>query len=241
MGRYYEVDAVRGIALLCMIVYHTLFCLYFFTDFVPWFNPAVQSGAPIAACFIGIAGLSLVLAKAKTKKYLIRGLELIGLGLCISLVTWFFYPSGFVVFGVLSLIGIGTILSIPFVSQRVKWFVPAGVGIILVLLNLIVSKVYLSIPYLIPLGFKVYGFSSIDYEPLIPWFGVMLIGLALGKLLYPGGARRLFLEKLGGMPRVLKPLCFAGRHTLIIYLVHVPVIILVMMLFGVIDIGMFFS
>ena len=240
MGRYYEVDALRGIALVCMIIYHTLFCLYFFTDFVPWFDPAVHSGVPIAACFIGIAGLSLVLAKAKPKKYLVRGLELIGLGLCITLVTWFFYPSGFVVFGVLSLIGLGTILSIPFVSEKVKWFVPAACGLVVVLLNLIVSKMYLSIPYLIPLGFKIYGFSTLDYEPLIPWFGVMLLGLAVGKLLYPGGVRRSFLEKLGSMPRVLTPLCFAGRHTLIIYLAHVPVIILVMMLFGVIDVSVFF-
>lgn len=240
MGRYYEVDALRGIALVCMIIYHTLFCLYFFTDFVPWFDPAVHSGVPIAACFIGIAGLSLVLAKAKPKKYLVRGLELVGLGLCITLVTWFFYPSGFVVFGVLSLIGVGTILSIPFVSEKVKWFVPAVCGLVVVLLNLIVSKMYLSIPYLIPLGFKIYGFSTLDYEPLIPWFGVMLLGLAVGKLLYPGGKIRSFLEKLGSMPRVLTPLCFAGRHTLIIYLAHVPVIILVMMLFGIIDAGVFF-
>lgn len=196
MGRYYEVDTLRGIALLCMIMYHTLFCLYFFTDFVPWFDPAVHSGVPIAACFIGIAGLSLVLAKAKPKKYLVRGLELVGLGLCITLVTWFFYPSGFVVFGVLSLIGLGTILSIPFVSEKVKWFVPAACGLVVVLLNLIVSKMYLSIPYLIPLGFKIYGFSTLDYEPLIPWFGVMLIGIAIGKLLYPGGVRRSFLEKV---------------------------------------------
>lgn len=240
MGRYYEVDALRGIALLCMIIYHTLFCLYFFTNITPWFDPAVHSGVPIAACFIGIAGLSLVLAKAKPKKYLVRGLELIGLGLCITLVTWFFYPSGFVVFGVLSLIGLGTVLAIPFVSEKVKWFVPAALGVIVVLLNLIVSKMYLSIPYLIPLGFKIYGFSTLDYEPLIPWFGVMLLGLAVGKLLYPGGKRRSFLEKLGSMPRVLTPLCFAGRHTLIIYLAHVPVIILVMMLFGVIDVSVFF-
>ena len=138
------------------------------------------------------------------------------------------------------MIGLGTILSIPFVSEKVKWFVPAACGLVVVLLNLIVSKMYLSIPYLIPLGFKIYGFSTLDYEPLIPWFGVMLIGIAIGKLLYPGGVRRSFLEKLGSMPRVLTPLCFAGRHTLIIYLAHVPVIILVMILFGIIDMGVFF-
>ena len=122
MARYYEVDAVRGVALLCMIAYHTVFCLYFFTEYVPWFDPSVQSGAPIACAFIALAGLSLVLAKAKPKRYLIRGAELIGFGLLITLVTWIFYPSGFVVFGVLSLIGVGTILSIQFISVFVGNF-----------------------------------------------------------------------------------------------------------------------
>ena len=240
MVRYYEVDAVRGVALLCMIAYHTVFCLYFFTDTVPWFNPAVHSGAPIACAFIAVAGLSLVLAKAKPKRYLIRGAELIGFGLLITLVTWIFYPSGFVVFGVLSLIGLGTILAVPFISPKVKWFIPAAVGAAVVLAGIIVSKIYLTIPYLIPLGFKVYGFSTLDYEPLLPWFGVLLLGLALGKLLYPSGVRRPFLEKLGGMPKILSPLCFIGRHTLIIYLVHVPVIIGILILTGVVDIGVFF-
>lgn len=94
--------------------------------------------------------------------------ELIGFGLLITLVTWIFYPSGFVVFGVLSLIGLGTILAIPFISPKVKWFIPAAVGAAVVLAGIIVSKIYLTIPYLIPLGFKIYGFSTLDYEPLLP-------------------------------------------------------------------------
>lgn len=241
MVRYYEVDAVRGFALLCMIAYHTVFCLYFFTNSVPWFSAAAQFAAPLGCgVFVVIAGLSLVLAKAKPKHYIIRGAELIGFGLLITLVTWIFYPSGFVVFGVLSLIGLGTILAIPLISPKVKWFIPAAVGAAVVLAGIIVSKIYLTIPYLIPLGFKVYGFSTLDYEPLLPWFGVLLLGLALGKLLYPSGVRRPFLEKLGRMPKILSPLCFIGRHTLIIYLVHVPVIIGILILTGVVDIGVFF-
>jgi len=240
MVRYYEIDAVRGVAVICMVVYHTVFCLYFFTATVPWFDPALFPGAPGAAVFIAVAGLSLVLAKGTRKRYLLRGLELIGFGLVISLVTWVWYPSGFVVFGVLSLIGVGTILSIPFLAEKVRWFVPAGVGVVFLLLHFVVSEVYLSVPYLIPLGIKMYGFLSIDYEPLIPWLGVMFLGLALGKILYPQGKRRPALEVFGSMPRGLKPVCFVGRHTLIIYLVHVPVIVLVLMGLGIVDVGLFF-
>lgn len=240
MGRYFEVDAFRGLALVCMIVYHVLFCLAVFTPYLPSFNPAVQTGGPIAVAFISVAGLSLVLAKKPWKRYLLRGGELILLGLLITLVTWIFYPSGFVVFGVLSLIGLGTILSIPFLSEKIPWYAIAGVGIIVILLNMIVSQIYLTIPYLLPLGFRYYGFTSIDYEPLIPWFGIMLIGLAIGKLLYPGGKRIAPLEKLVASPKVLRPLCFLGRHTLIIYLVHVPVILAILLLTGIIPFSVLF-
>lgn len=240
MGRYFEVDAFRGLALLCMIVYHVFFCLAVFTSYLPGFDPAVQTGAPIAAAFIGIAGLSLVLAKKPVKRYLLRGGELILLGLLITLVTWIFYPSGFVVFGVLSLIGVGTILAIPLLSEKVPWYVITGIGILVILLNLVVSRIYLTIPFLLPLGIQCYGFASIDYEPLIPWFGVMLIGIAVGKLLYPAGKRIAPLEKLGTGPKVLRPLCFLGRHTLIIYLVHVPVIFAVLLLTGIIPFSVFF-
>ena len=240
MGRYFEIDAFRGIALICMIIYHVLFCLAAFTPYAPWFDSVLASSIPIASAFIGIAGLSLVLAKKPVKRYLFRGLELILFGLLIMLVTWIFYPSEFVVFGVLSLIGVGTILAIPFLTERIPWYATAGIGVVIILFNLIVSKIYLSIPYLLPLGFKFYGFASVDYEPLIPWFGVMLIGVALGKLLYPSGKRIAPLEKLGSGPKCIAPLCFLGRHTLIVYLVHVPIILGIMVLTGIIPISAFF-
>ncbi|HJJ35836.1 MAG TPA: heparan-alpha-glucosaminide N-acetyltransferase [Methanocorpusculum sp.] len=239
MGRYFEIDAFRGIALIFMIIYHILYCLSAFTPYAPWFGSVSASSIPIASAFIGIAGLSLVLAKRPVKRYLQRGIQLILFGLVITVVTWIFYPSGFVVFGVLSLIGLGTILAIPFLSEKIPWYAIAGIGTVIVLLNLVVSQVYLSIPYLLPLGFKYSGFVSVDYEPLIPWFGVMLIGLAIGKLLYPAGKRIAALEKLGDGPKVLAPVCFLGRHTLIIYLVHVPLILACLVLTGIIPVSTF--
>ncbi|MDO5844621.1 MAG: heparan-alpha-glucosaminide N-acetyltransferase domain-containing protein, partial [Methanocorpusculum sp.] len=121
-GRYYELDAARGIALILMIIYHIIFCLYFFTNTVLWFNPITYSGAPIAFMFIFIAGISLVLSAGKkedtvktAKKLFFRGLYVLVFAAVVSLVTFIVYPQGFVVFGVLHLIGVGTILAIPFV------------------------------------------------------------------------------------------------------------------------------
>ena len=230
MTRYFEVDALRGIALLAMIIYHILFCLYFFTDLVPWFNPK-GTGAPIAVTFIGLAGLSLVLAKKTPIQHIKRGLFILACATLVSIVTWIFYPPGYVIFGVLHLIAFGTLLAIPFLKLR--WYIPLAAGIVIILLGFIVSNIHLNTPLLIPLGICPYVFTSIDYEPLLPWFGVMLIGLSIGKLLYPNGKRICVLDKLqNDTPKIAKPLCFIGRHTLIIYLVHIPIIIAVLMVLG---------
>jgi len=232
MGRYYEVDTLRGIAIIAMIIYHVLFCLYFFTDILPWFNPTTFSGAPIAATFVGIAGLSLVLAQKSPIKNIKRGLYILIFALIVSVVTWIFYPSGFVVFGVLHLIAFGTMIVIPFLSSKVKWYIPLIVGIVIIILGCFTSQMYVSTPLLVPLGIVFPGFYTIDYEPLIPWIGIMLIGVVVGKLLYPNGKRISALDKLGDMPKALKPLCFIGKHSLVIYLVHVPIIIIIFMLTG---------
>ena len=225
--RYYEVDAVRGIALIFMVLYHILFCLYFF-GIIDWFNPSVVSGAPIASVFILVAGLSLVLANRKPLGLAKRGIELIAFGMIITAVTWIVYPHGFVVFGILHMIGVGTILSIPFLSEKVKWYIPAVFGILIIDLSFFLEGHTGSL-LLLPFGLPYAGFVSLDYEPLIPWFGVMLLGLACGKLLYPSGRCRL-LSGLSSMPSLLRPICFVGRHTLIIYMLHVPVIILMVFL-----------
>ena len=64
-----------------------------------------------------------------------------------------------------------------------------------------------------------------DYEPIFPWFGVVLIGMGLGEFLYPEGVRSFTLPQIPEI--VVRPLAFLGRHSLIIYLVHQPIIILV--------------
>ncbi|MCX6569388.1 MAG: heparan-alpha-glucosaminide N-acetyltransferase domain-containing protein, partial [Candidatus Aminicenantes bacterium] len=75
-------------------------------------------------------------------------------------------------------------------------------------------------------GLPSQSFSSLDYFPLIPWFGVFLIGVALGKSVYA--------SKRSLLPWRMPPtfVNFAGRHSLIIYIVHQPVIMGVLYILG---------
>lgn len=236
--RYFELDAMRGIALICMIAYHILFCLYFFnTGFVPDFDPQKYPGTPICFMFVFIAGISISLMTAHhtdsqtiTKKLFVRSVQILLCAALVTFVTWIIYPSGFVIFGVLHLIGISTLLMIPL--HKIRPVAAFIIGMLLIALSAITIHGPL---FLLPFGFGPGTISMIDYEPLIPWFGVILLGYAAGLVLYRNGQRCFLLSKLKEMPKILVPLCYLGRHTLIIYLIHVPLIILTLLLFGIVS------
>ena len=60
--------------------------------------------------------------------------------------------------------------------------------------------------------------------PLLPWFGLILIGMACGSLFYPGGRRGFLLS--AAEPALARPFEFLGRHSLVIYFLHQPLILL---------------
>jgi uncharacterized membrane protein len=83
-------------------------------------------------------------------------------------------------------------------------------------------------PWLLPLGFQPQEFASFDYFPILPSFGVVLLGIALGNWLYSKGKRAFDFSE--GKNAIAKCPAFFGRHSLIIYLLHQPVIIAVLLL-----------
>ena len=77
---------------------------------------------------------------------------------------------------------------------------------------------------LYPFGIDVNGSPAVaDYMPLVPWLGVFLVCAAAGRLLYKD-KKTLFTKRGKVMKAVARPVEFIGRHSLIIYLVHQPVI-----------------
>ncbi len=251
-SRYYELDAFRGIAVILMVIYHFLFDLDYFGiwQMPAWFWPQQLYGFPITIMFIGIAGVSLALSASKTKdagtltrKLVKRGAFIFAVGLLITVVTWIYPHDGAILFGVLHLIGISTILAVPFllnftkeaqVSGKYKenpaWILPLVFGIAVILFSKIVEKMSGPI-WTVPLGIHPYGFYALDYEPLFPWLGVVLVGVALGAWLYPKGERRGVLSFLKDEPPFLKPISWVGRHSLLIYLGHQPIILGLLWLF----------
>ena len=151
----------------------------------------------------------------------------------IPFASWILCPSCTVGFGILHLSGCATILAIPFVVLKISPMVTFACGLVLIAISPLLGFVR-GPAILIPFGITPVGFTTLDYEPLIPWFGVLLLGVGLGMIFYKGGARQSLLKRLGEMPRAASPLIFLGRHSLIIYLIHNPIIFGVLVLAGVV-------
>ncbi|MFH0833000.1 MAG: heparan-alpha-glucosaminide N-acetyltransferase [Candidatus Aenigmatarchaeota archaeon] len=225
--RFWEIDFLRGLAVLLMITYHVVFTLNYFGNYtVDGFR---LFGFLAAIMFILLVGISLSLsysrAHADFSKYLKRGLKIFSYGLVITAVTFIFLKSGFVVFGVLHLIGLSIILSYFFFRRRLNILI----GIFLIIIGLYIQNVELDFPYLLWLGFEP-RFYTLDYFPLLPWFGLVLIGIFFGDMLYPNHRRRINVPEIKFYP--IKLLSLLGRHSLFIYFMHLPIIITLLYVFG---------
>jgi len=233
ISRYWEIDLIRGIAILMMILFHTVFDLYFFRVFpVDIYSGFWRYFAfATASLFLLIVGISLTISRARVSstksdyqlalKFVYRGAGIFLLGLLVTFCTWLFLKEGFIVFGILHLIGISIILS-PLFFRFKKWNII--LGFLCIVIGYFITT-YSGPIWLLPLGIHPATFFSVDYEPIFPWFGVVLIGMGLGEFLYPEGVRSFTLPQIPEI--VVRPFTFLGRHSLIIYLVHQPIIILV--------------
>ena len=227
--RRWEIDCLRGVAVGLMVVSNFLFDLVYFAG-----QDQLQSGALdwfarfIAGFFIVLAGISLTLSHARPDskaegfgKNLRRGLKLLGLGLAISGVTWFAAGDQMVLFGVLHLIGAGVILAYPFLDWPRLSLV---VGLLVFAVSPFTTHLRIGVPWFLWLGLQPHDYGSVDYAPLIPWFGFMLVGVFFGHLVYPGGEAR------GQTPGFSQSspcrfLSWCGRRSLWIYLGHQPLLL----------------
>jgi uncharacterized membrane protein len=212
-----------------MILFHFFFDLNYFNIYALgsdwkfwWLFPRT-----IAGTFILIVGISLTLSYNRAKKqktgknlyykYLIRGMKIFSLGLLITLMTWIFLPKGTILFGILHFIGVSIILSFLLVEHPKLALL---LSFTVLLAGIYLQNFTFDFPWLLWLGFAPSGFYTFDYFPLLPWLGITLLGIFFGNLFYLSN----FL--------LVKILCFLGRHSLIIYLIHQPIIIFLLHLLG---------
>ncbi len=231
--RFWELDFLRGVAILMMIVYHTIFDLDFLkiVEMDIHSHPVWVFARSIPVIFITLVGICLTISYLKASKkldrkqlrmkFIKRGLWIFSWGIAATIVSWVLLGEGFIVFGILHFIGLSIILAYPLLGNKNDLVLFGGIFIAMGIGLLSMSFAF---PYLLWLGFVPVGFYTIDYFPLLPWFGFILIGIHLGNEFYSNNKRRFRIKDLS-KNGLVKPFCFLGRYSLFIYLTHQLLII----------------
>ena len=225
---------MRGLAIVGMVVFHAAFDL----NFLGILAVGVDSGAwwllarAVAGAFVFTSGACLSISFVRTPraqvagKFLKRGAFLFALGLIITAVTFLLLPGRAVWFGVLHFLGVASVLAVPFLHRGRALLAGA---VISVAAGFLFEKLVVATPFLAWLGLRGASFASLDYFPLFPWFGVLLAGALVGKVLYANGARQFRLPEVGaGNP--IWVMALLGRHSLIIYFLHQPILVALILL-----------
>lgn len=236
--RYAFLDELRGFLVLCMVVYHGLLSVYsllglktadtlfeFFTPAVPFF----------AGAFIVLSGMMCGFSHSN----LLRGIKCLAIATVIMIVTVLgseFMGEIAIRFGILHLLGCSMIFcgAFDFAFKRVNKWVGLIIAIVLFIVFYGVPTDYPDLvgireiipydwyfkEYLYPFGITSPYFYSADYFPLFPWMFLFIAGYFIFKF--------GFVQKYANFfkPKRIKPLGFLGRHALLIYVVHQPVIYL---------------
>jgi len=231
-SRIWEIDFLRGVSILLVIGYHLLYDLGDYVGlprFLGWSTNLSTTAWTVAqhffaGLFVLLSGVSSTLTRSNTR----RGLRLLAVALALTLATYLiavwlhlFDPADTILFGILHCLAVSMLLygaAFKKVSAAANALLGAGVVGLAALLPILKKALVIRSDWLIPFGLPSPTFSSLDYFPLIPWFGVFLIGAALG--------RSVYAKKEGLLPWRMPAnfVNFAGRHSLLIYILHQPVI-----------------
>ncbi|MEX1021489.1 MAG: heparan-alpha-glucosaminide N-acetyltransferase [Litorilinea sp.] len=273
--RFWEVDALRGVAIIMMIIFHLMWDLWFFRilpDVVLWEGFWKYFQRTTASLFIFLVGVSLSLSyrraagyfasqraaqvvdKPKHKKahkaranastaptvnqsaprgllakFFGRGLRIFAIGLVISLGVWL-GGTGYIHFGVLHLIGFSIAFAYPFLRLG-----KANIGLWLLfnLVGYVLLDMRVPTLWFVWLGLVPLGYAPVDFFPVFPWFGVVLLGIGVGNLFYTRQGRVIELPDLAPLAPI-RVLSFLGKRSLLIYVIHQPALLGILYLLGLI-------
>jgi uncharacterized membrane protein len=222
--RVEAIDVARGLALVAMAIYHFTWDLgfYRFIDLQAGVDPGWRLFAKlIAGSFLFLVGVSLVLSTRngfRPGPYLRRLGFVGGAALGVTAVTAFATPSSFIFFGILHCIALSSVLALPMLRAPLWWL--ALIAALVTVAPSVIAGPAFDGPLLWWLGLAPEPPLTNDYVPILPWFAPVLVGIILARLAVAQGLDVLLARWTPGPG--LRWLAVAGRHSLLVYLVHQP-------------------
>ncbi len=228
--RIQAIDLIRGVDIVLMVLFNYSVTLSYFgiiqvqPNFLYWRIFPIS----IASVFIFLSGVAAYISFGSHKdgfgkRYFTRGLKLLIFAAFVTLFTSIFVPEGTIYFGILHFFAASSFL-VPLFIKYNRMNLVAGLSIVAA--GFYLQQTEFNFSYLFWLGFIPRGFSTFDYFPLIPWLGVLLLGVYYGKYIAGKTANIRFNNRLAGKFMIL------GKNSLIVYLVHQPVLIIILLALG---------
>ena len=216
--RFDSLDAWRSLAIVLMVIYHFLYDLALFRV-ITWAQlfctPLDIMQKFICCSFIFLAGASARFSRNNLR----HGLVVIAAGVIVAIGGAVGEQT--IRFGVLQLLGWSMVIY--HFAGRYLQKLPGALLAALSTAAALFTKWWTDMTvvecrWLYPLGFMCPGFSSADYFPLLPWFFLFVVGTVFGGWCLKNSDNRLLTAPLPA------PLTFLGRHSLLVYLLHQPVL-----------------
>ena len=219
------IDVIRGVSILAMITFHFAFDLMYFgfakSDLI--YQPDWRLfERMIAFSFLFIAGLSLFITHGSLinwnsfiKRYGVTAI----CAVLISAVTYVLFNGDMIRFGILHAISVSGLISL--LLLRLNSFFLALLAVIIFLINLLIPQPVEGDYFWQWLIYTNETPHSLDYRPIIPWITPFIFGMASYQLFKKWG----LLETSNTIIyRELSILSWLGRNSLIIYLIHQPIL-----------------
>ena len=214
--RLIEIDFLKGIAVVCMVIFHVFYMIneMNISQYYSSSKGIIRLLAEISHnLFIFMVGVNLVIsyqnyAKNDKKKYqeyiykqTYRAIKIFLAGLLINIITYLLFPKKYVIFGIFSFISCAILLTQPFIFYEMR-YITLLIGLIIIyvctLLNSSINSVTDQYIYnncmKYPLtcfitGIKNVKYNSLDYFPLIPNMGIIFLGVFTAHIIYDKGLR----------------------------------------------------
>jgi len=218
---------LRGVAILAMVVYHFSWDLTFFglANFRIFEDPGwIWFARLIAGTFLFVIGVAQVMAQQRgfsAHAFWRRFALVAGCAAIISAGTYAVDPRTFIFFGILHHIALASLLLWP--CLRLPTVALIALALICFAAPDFLTGEMFAPAWLAWTGLAPYIVESVDFVPLFPWFGVGLAGVIAGRMILRDGRLPPALDwSDAALPARL--LRLAGRHSLLIYMLHQPIL-----------------
>jgi uncharacterized membrane protein len=240
-ARFANLDALRGLAMVWMTVFHFCFDLQQFGHLKANFyaDPLwTWQRMAIVSLFVFCAGLGQAVAVTQGQtwdRFWKRWRQIAFCALLVTLGSYAMYPQSFIYFGILHGVALMLIV-VRWSAGWGRWLWLAGVAAIAMpLIAAYAHSAGAAGEFLNKNTFNWLGLISRkpiteDYAPLFPWLGVMWWGMATGQWCLRTHPEWLACPKNSLISAVSRPWALLGRWSLSYYMLHQPVMIGALML-----------